>query len=493
MRFLNWLVSEFLFQILFFSTFAAAASLDDMIMRSSIRRVTPILRKESRASFSFAFRRASRNVYTISHSKQSSTGMCMLQSAKKEDPSKWWCGRNSYGISPSSPTTRLEAKRSISSLDLLSSPTLLDPTTFFTTNKTDGTLQIPYPKALSPSSAAEFKACPQSYLFQYLLNIKQPTNLALAKGSMCHSALEQLYDLEPSERTRTNLHNLFRKNWKDVRLGDAYGTLFDTDEIESVQGDKTVYRRDIQAEAEWGTSALELLDNYLELEDPVLIPRPNPIERETWVRAKLTLDPALGATGTKAKTKEQTEDAESFLVRGIVDRLDYITIPPSPRDAFRPPSTVPAPTGAVRIIDYKTGKAPDLKYSIETNERIAAENMWQLKIYALLLNEMISNKKAYSKAGNLQNIQREDMRFLRLLYLTSVNQKALALDMDLGDTLQERNLALNDIHVDLSDIWKDIHKLVDTQDPKAFAHCDRKWCFCHKLRPKFIPGTLYGN
>jgi hypothetical protein len=85
------------------------------------------------------------------------------------------------------------------------------------------------------------------------------------------------------------------------------------------------------------------------------------------------------------------------------------------------------------------------------------------------------------------------MRFLRLLYLTSVNQEAVALDMDLGDTLQERDLALNDIHAELSDIWKDIHTLVDTQDPKAFHHCDRKWCFCHKLRPKFEPGTLYGN
>jgi hypothetical protein len=185
--------------------------------------------------------------------------MLMLQSPKKEPYRSW---RNSYAVSPSSPTTRLEAKRSISSLELLSSPTLLDPTTFYTTNKTDGTLHIPYPKALSPSSAAEFKACPQSYLFQYLFNIKQPTNLALAKGSMCHAALEQLYDLEPSQRTRTNLHNLFRKSWKEVRLDDTYGTLFDTEEMDSIHEDNAnVHRRDLQAEAEWGTSALGLLDN----------------------------------------------------------------------------------------------------------------------------------------------------------------------------------------------------------------------------------------
>mmetsp|Transcript_53212 Transcript_53212/g.64108 ORF Transcript_53212/g.64108 Transcript_53212/m.64108 type:complete len:217 (+) Transcript_53212:3-653(+) len=70
--------------------------------------------------------------------------------------------------------------------------------------------EIPRPKSLSPSSAKEFLSCPQSYLFQYLYKIKQPTNTALAKGSMCHSALEKLFDLNPSQRTLENLENLFR-------------------------------------------------------------------------------------------------------------------------------------------------------------------------------------------------------------------------------------------------------------------------------------------
>ena len=308
---------------------------------------------------------------------------------------------------------------------------------------------------------------------------------------MCHAALEQLYDLEPHHRTRTNLHNLFRKNWKDVRYDDTYGKLFDSEELDYVDEEgNEVYKRDIPAEAAWGKSALHLLDNYLQIEDPTLIPNPNPIEREIWVRANLTLDPSLGATGSKFN--KSTGQEESFLVRGIVDRLDYISTPPSPKDAFRPKNES-SPTGSVRIIDYKTGKAPNLKYSMETNERIAEENMWQLKIYALLLNEMIQNSKAYSKRGNLQNIYRDDIRFLRLLYLTSVNDEASALDMDLGDTMEERDSVLNEIHVELSDIWKQINELVEKQDPKAFVHCDRKWCFCHKLRPKFKAGTLYGN
>jgi len=69
---------------------------------------------------------------------------------------------------------------------------------------------IPFPKHLSPSSAMAFKECPQSFLFQYLYNIKQPTNHVLAKGSMCHSALEHIFDLDPKDRTIDNLHNMLR-------------------------------------------------------------------------------------------------------------------------------------------------------------------------------------------------------------------------------------------------------------------------------------------
>jgi hypothetical protein len=46
--------------------------------------------------------------------------------------------------------------------------------------------KIPSPVSLSPSSAAEFKACPQSFLFQYIYGIKLPTNPTLAKGTLCH-------------------------------------------------------------------------------------------------------------------------------------------------------------------------------------------------------------------------------------------------------------------------------------------------------------------
>lgn len=360
-------------------------------------------------------------------------------------------------------------------------------------SKEDGTMHpsslfngsIPKPKALSPSAAAEFKNCPQSYLFQYLYGIRQPVNKALAKGSVCHSALEQIYDLQPYERTLPNLQNLFRKIWSKERMSSQYETLFD--EEDEVTGRVT---RNMEAEQEWGKEALSLLENYFQLEDCRLVPPPNPIEREVWVQAKLSLDPSLGSTGSNPKPITKDDEEARFLVRGIVDRLDYVAIPSSPQAAFQQNSDEPEIQTGVRIVDYKTGKAPDFKYSPETNNRIASENMWQLKIYALLLQEMIQNGKNKSKSGNLKNIKSSDLRLLRLLYLTSKEGDAKWLDLDLGEG-EEKDASLQEVHVELVDIWENILALVAKQNPKDFVHCDRPFCFCHKIRPKFQEGSLY--
>jgi len=352
---------------------------------------------------------------------------------------------------------------------------------------------ISMPKNLSPSSANEFRNCPQSFLFQYLFGIKQPPNLSLAKGSICHKSLELVFDLKPEERTLINLQNILRKSWSKERLSKAYCHLFD--EKQEEEGEP---RRDIEAERVWGRSALKLLENYFELEDSRLVPRPNPLEREVWVKSNLTLDSNNGVTGhsTSENPKSTNESPtntnesntrleDSFLVRGIVDRIDLIGISPS-STALSKGDRIPKM--ALRIIDYKTGKAPNFKYSQKTNERIADENMWQLKIYALLIREMDADGK---KVGNLGKASGIDLRLLRLMYLTSEKGSAQNLDMDLGSTQEERNVVLQKVHSDLSEIWRNISTLVEKQDPKAFVHCDRSWCHCHRVRPKFMKGTLW--
>ena len=348
-----------------------------------------------------------------------------------------------------------------------------------------------YPKALSPSAINEFLACPQSFLFQYIYNLRQPTSLALAKGSFCHEALEQVFDLDAADRTLEHLQNLFRKAWSQQRQKEPYAQLFlrrnkkkrkddDNDDDDDVQWD-------LEAEAQWGREALQLLENYVHYEDPRHVTRPNPVQREVWVQAQLTLDPTQGKTGYVVSPSSRTTHATShsdmepddnsndnnnntegtFLVRGIVDRLDMV------RDKE---------TNAIvmRLTDYKTGKAPELKYSVAMNDKIVAQNFFQLQIYALLLRE--------------KQIDREhsmDLRYLRLLYLTSAQGPAVAWDYDMGATEAERDFMLQQVHAKLSQVWMDIVQLVSQQDPRLWQGCDRSFCYCHKCRSKFLPGTVW--
>jgi len=335
--------------------------------------------------------------------------------------------------------------------------------------------RLPMPKALSPSAAMEFRACPQSYMFQYLLGLRQPTNLILTKGIMCHTALEKLFNLDVKDRTIDNLQNLLRRAWKETRGKEEYAGLFGEDAEEKIQNER-----------EWGLSALQLLTNYYQLEDPRLVPPPNPLQREIWVRAHLPLH--------HTNTHDDDDEEDSFLVRGIVDRLDLIQVPSTSSSS----SNNDPPKFGLRIVDYKTGKAPNFKYSPETNARIADEKFWQLKIYALLLHTMMeqsnklpANLKYISSLVQDQQNETLPIRFLRLMFLTSEDGTGQYVDMDLGETEEERNGILQEVKSDLTQIWQDIETLVSQQDTTAFVHCDRPFCYCHKIRPNFLAGTVW--
>jgi hypothetical protein len=316
---------------------------------------------------------------------------------------------------------------------------------------------IPLPKNLSPSAVLEFKACPQSYLLQYLYKLRQPTTLATAKGSLCHEALEQLFDLDPPDRTLETLQNLLRVRWGQQRLSDKYRFLFETSDQKEWN---------LEAEKEWGQSALQLLQNYYQVEDPRQVQRPNPLRREIWVQAHLSVDPVLGST-SREKPDTIPSSPETFYIRGIVDRLDMV----------REDKGV-----ALKIVDYKTGKAPMLKYTKPVNDRIMEEAFYQLKVYALLLKE---------KTDDGPTLNSMNLRYLELLYLNSEQGTAKTLRYDLGATQEQRDEALQSIHQDLSQVWQDISDLVALQDPKAFVGCERSFCHCHQCRDRFVPGTLW--
>ncbi|HEX5497560.1 MAG TPA: RecB family exonuclease [Mycobacteriales bacterium] len=177
--------------------------------------------------------------------------------------------------------------------------------------------------SLSPSRAGDFKTCPLLYRFRAIDRIPERPTRAQTRGTVVHSVLERLFDLPPERRTVAAALAMVEPEWLGLleREPDR-GHLFAADPDGS----------DL---AGWLDSARELVAGYFTLEDPRALA---PAAREQLVEA--VLDGGL-------------------LLRGYVDRLDV------------------APTGELRVVDYKTGGSP--------REAFEAKALFQMKFYALVL------------------------------------------------------------------------------------------------------------
>ncbi|WP_214110041.1 RecB family exonuclease [Acrocarpospora catenulata] len=174
--------------------------------------------------------------------------------------------------------------------------------------------------ALSPSRAGDFMTCPLLYRFRVIDQLPERPSAAAVRGTLVHAVLERLYDLPAAARTVPAAQELLAPQWQRLLEEEPeYGGLF-ADDTE----------RD-----GWLAQASEMLGRYFQLEDPRLL---EPAERELYVEA--VLDSGL-------------------MLRGYVDRLDV------------------APTGEVRVVDYKTGSAPGPDFE--------AKALFQMKFYALVL------------------------------------------------------------------------------------------------------------
>src|SRR5919199_1284309 len=175
------------------------------------------------------------------------------------------------------------------------------------------------PTALSPSRAADFMQCPLLYRFRVVDRLPEAPSPAAVRGTVVHAVLERLFDLPAPERTLGSARSLLQPQWERVRGEDPdLAALFDAEAV-----------------ASWLTGAEELLARWFDLEDPTCL---EPAERELYVET--TLDDGLQ-------------------LRGYVDRLDV------------------APDGRMRIVDYKTGRAPSPLFE--------AKALFQMKLYALVL------------------------------------------------------------------------------------------------------------
>ena len=205
--------------------------------------------------------------------------------------------------------------------------------------------------ALSPSRAADFKTCPLLYRFRTIDRLPERKSLAAVRGTLVHSVLERLYDLPARRRTAEAARELVAPAWEELRADPEVAALF----AEGGTGDDAAAEQPPSLEA-WLASAGELVETYFSLEDPSRI---EPHGREELVERWFSLeDPARLEPAERELYVETTLD-DGLVLRGYVDRLDV------------------APTGEVRVVDYKTGRAPGVDFE--------ARALFQMRFYALVL------------------------------------------------------------------------------------------------------------
>jgi putative RecB family exonuclease len=176
--------------------------------------------------------------------------------------------------------------------------------------------------ALSPSRASDFKQCPLLYRFRAIDRLPEPTSEAQLRGSLVHTALETLYALPAAERLPQTAISLLEPAWDRVLAAEP----------ELADGISTDQRAALLGEAQ------ALLSGYYRLEDPT------------------RFDPQ------SCEQRVEVELSDGTLLRGFIDRIDV------------------AATGELRVVDYKTGKAPP-----EARTLAEFKAMFQMKFYAVAL------------------------------------------------------------------------------------------------------------
>ncbi|MDP4507841.1 RecB family exonuclease [Nonomuraea turcica] len=249
--------------------------------------------------------------------------------------------------------------------------------------------------ALSPSRAGDFMTCPLLYRFRVIDQLPERPSQAAVRGTVVHAVLERLYDLPAPRRSVQAALELLEPQWAQLLAEDPQFAEMFADDAE---------------QAEWLTQARGMLERYFTLEDPT---RLEPAERELYVEA--VLDGGL-------------------MLRGYVDRLDV------------------APTGEVRVVDYKTGSAPGPDFE--------AKALFQMKFYALVL----------------WRLRGQVPRLLQLVYLGGAGE-VLRYAPDEGDLLATERKVMA--------LWAAIERSMETGEWRARRSrlCD--WCDHQALCPEF--------
>ena len=152
---------------------------------------------------------------------------------------------------------------------------------------------------LSPSSATDFKSCPQLFKYRSIDRLPEPVSKGAARGSLVHLVLERLFVEPAPDRTPERAEALLRSAWDELRDHEDYrpeGLGEDQEEV-------------------WLSESRRMLANLFKLEDPTELVTS---KLEWWV---------------------EYEVADLHL-RGIIDRVEERA------------------DGSWVLSDYKTGRVP---------------------------------------------------------------------------------------------------------------------------------------
>jgi putative RecB family exonuclease len=163
---------------------------------------------------------------------------------------------------------------------------------------------------------SEFNNCPRLYKYRVIEQLPEPPSIDAERGTLIHTILEDLFDLQPAQRTHASAVEMAPERWR-IQLSEKPGL------AELVPNEK-----------EWFDRVSALLKNYFLLEKP-----------ETFEATHREMH------------LEQDLNPQVYL-HGYVDRIDV------------------APTGQVRIVDYKSGKSPKAGWEEKA--------LFQLRVYAFL-------------------------------------------------------------------------------------------------------------
>jgi len=239
--------------------------------------------------------------------------------------------------------------------------------------------------------------CPLLYRFRVVDKIPRAPSPAAARGILVHAVLEAIFDLPRAQRTLAAATALLEPQW--VRLVEAEPELATLRESSGPEGG---------GPSAWLASAQSLVEQWFELEDPT---RLEPADRELYVETEI----------------------DGLTLRGYVDRLDV------------------AADGAMRIVDYKTGRSP--------SELFEHKALFQMKFYALVL---------WQVRGVVP-------KMLQLVYLG--NGEVVRYAPDEADLAATRRM--------LGALWTAIERAASTGDwrPRPSKLCN--WCDFRELCPEW--------